>query len=1018
MQMKRIERFLVSMPFTGFLLLVLAVAMAVATLVETAWGTAAAKALIYQAHWFEVVFVLLGISLVANFFRYRQYTRRKLTVGIFHLAFILIVLGAGITRYVSFEGMMHIREGERSNTIISADRYLNINVDGTQIRRKVLFSVFTSGQVNEKVDVGGENIRVKSVEYFPNAVRMPVEHPSGSPVVDLVVSVGQGMQGVSFQEGDQINLGAATLGFEADADIRFSQQDGQLYLETDRELEIRSMGGGESAPVVAGSRLAVQPMRLYALDQHVFLVKKFYPHALLQASPDPSGNSQEDAVVLEVSDGHHHEQVSVFGRSGQEGVPVSLRVGEKQLTLTYGSEPVQLPFSLQLKDFQLERYIGSESPSSFASEIKLIDGERNVERDVRIFMNNTLKYRAYRFYQSSYDQDEQGTILSVNKDYWGTLITYIGYFLMTIGMVLSLFNKQAHFRHLVRRLEELNKLKVAVVLGVALLLSAQAQGAGTHPEGLPVLDKELVGDFSRLWVHGHDGRIEPMSTLSNEILRKISRRSSFEGRSADEVVLSMNLYPELWRTVPLIKVEKGVAGVLGISGKYASVLDFFDANGQYRMLEHVQRAYNKMPGMRNQLDKEFIYVDERLNISFMVFNGRFFSFFPTADTDEAWYAAGSRPTGYSSADSLFVNRSFQLLKKSFETGSDVQPREIMAKIADFQETFGSGILPSAQKKTAEILYNRFQPFKRIFPGYLLLGFVLLVILFVHIFRMKPLHKAVSLTFSSLILLIFSVHTVGLAWRWYISGHAPWSNGYESMVYVAWAAMLAGFIFGRKYPLVLGAASFLSGLTLFVAHLNWMNPEITHLVPVLKSYWLIIHVAVITASYGFIGLSAFLGLLVLVLYALLKEQNRENAVHFIRQLTTINELSVTLGLYLLTIGTFLGGVWANESWGRYWGWDPKETWALVTVLVYAFVAHMRLIPQLKGMLHFNMATVIAFSSVLMTYFGVNYFLSGMHSYGKGSVEGVHWSAYLAGLLIVLLMFLSYSKDKKFGISGPK
>ena len=312
----------------------------------------------------------------------------------------------------------------------------------------------------------------------------------------------------------------------------------------------------------------------------------------------------------------------------------------------------------------------------------------------------------------------------------------------------------------------------------------------------------------------------------------------------------------------------------------------------------------------------------------------------------------------------------------------------------------------------EILYNGLNPFKRIFPFYLLLGFVLLTLLLVNVFRQKSMHRLVRLGFVAVVLLFFLFHTGGLILRWYISGHAPWSNGYESMIYVAWAAMLAGLIFGRKYPMVLGTASLLAGITLFVAHLNWMNPEITNLVPVLKSYWLLIHVAIITASYGFIGLSAFLGVLVMLLYVIVNEKNRSTVTQMVFQLTTVSEMSVIIGLYMLTIGTFLGGIWANESWGRYWGWDPKETWALISVVIYSFVAHMRLIPTLRGFYAYNLAAIISFSSILMTYFGVNYYLSGLHSYGRGTAGAVHPAVYVSLIMLAVLLVWAWQKNRKF------
>ena len=1010
--MKKLYHFLVSMSFMGFLLLILAFSMAIATFIESSWGTEAAKGLIYNTHWFELIFGLLGLNLIVNFIRYKNYKWQKLTMGIFHLAFILIVVGAAITRYISFEGVMHIREGESADYIVSSDSYFTVKAGDRQVKKKVLFSELTSGEFSETIRIEGKPVRFKSIGFVKNAVRTPVSHPGGDPLVDFVVSAGQGMESFTFRPGEKIDLGPAVIGFSPDAGIRFEQEGDQLYIVADRDLEIRAMEGGEPEQLPAGTRRKVQLMHLYAFDNYLMLVKNFYPHALLRVTRDASGNSPEDAVIVEVSDGQRKDIVNVFGRGGQIGQPVTYTMGNTPVRLTYGSETVHLPFELKLRDFQLERYIGSESPSSFASEITLTDKEKNVNRDVRIFMNNTLEYRGYRFYQSSYDQDELGTVLSVNKDFWGTLITYMGYLLLALGMVFSLLNRHSYFQYLIRHLKELNKVKAVTILALFMLLPGPSRANDAVIAGIPSLDKQLVKDFSELWVHGNDGRIEPVSTLASEILRKVSRRSSFYGRSPEEVVLSMNLYPELWHTVPMIKVEKDIGAQLGVQGKYASAIDFFDADGKYKLMQQVQAAYSKMPALRNQLERDLIYVDERVNICFMVYNGEFLSFFPPVNQKDAWFHAGSEPVGYPQTDSLFVNRCFQLLRESLDPKSEVQPRQIMATIAGFQKKFGADILPSDRKKSAEIIYNQIQPFKRVFPWYLSTGFILLLILFMNIFRQKAVGKPVKRLFTILIFAGFLFHTGGLILRWYISGHAPWSNGYESMVYVAWAAMFAGIIFGRKYPMVLGTAAFLSGITLFVAHLNWMNPEITHLVPVLKSYWLLIHVAIITASYGFIGLSAFLGLLVLILYALMKEQNKGNIDHFIEQLTTISGLSATLGLYMLTIGTFLGGVWANESWGRYWGWDPKETWALVTVLIYAFVVHMRLIPSLRGRFNYNLATVIGFTSVLMTYFGVNYFLSGMHSYGKGSVDGVNWSVYAAAAAVFILILIAYSKFRKF------
>jgi cytochrome c-type biogenesis protein CcsB len=259
---------------------------------------------------------------------------------------------------------------------------------------------------------------------------------------------------------------------------------------------------------------------------------------------------------------------------------------------------------------------------------------------------------------------------------------------------------------------------------------------------------------------------------------------------------------------------------------------------------------------------------------------------------------------------------------------------------------------------------------------------------------------------------FLFHTFGLGLRWYIAGHSPMSNGYESMIFISWVTLLAGFIFSRKSAFALSATAVLASMTLMVAHLSFMDPEITNLVPVLKSYWLTLHVSVITGSYGFLGLGAILGLITMILLALSNDKNRERIANTIDELTVINFKTLTLGLYFLTIGTFLGAVWANESWGRYWGWDPKETWSLITIIIYSIVIHSRMIPGMKDIFTFNLLSLFAFSSVLMTYFGVNYYLSGLHSYASGDPVPVPSFVYIAVILLTALSFLAYLKYKGF------
>jgi cytochrome c-type biogenesis protein CcsB len=332
-------------------------------------------------------------------------------------------------------------------------------------------------------------------------------------------------------------------------------------------------------------------------------------------------------------------------------------------------------------------------------------------------------------------------------------------------------------------------------------------------------------------------------------------------------------------------------------------------------------------------------------------------------------------------------------------------------IADFQKHYGGEVIPSEKKIKIEILYNKLNIFNNLSMFYMLIGLLLIVLAFIEIFRESKALRITIKVLIGLIILGFLYQTAGLAIRWYISGHAPWSDGYESMIYIAWVTLLAGLVFSKQSNMTIAVTTFLTSIILMVAHLSWMDPEITPLVPVLKSYWLTIHVSVITASYGFLALSALLGFMNLILMILQSKKNRDVIEIRLNNLTAINERSLMIGLYLLTIGTFLGGVWANESWGRYWGWDPKETWALVSVVVYAFVAHFNNIPGLRGKFAFNFASVISYASILMTFFGVNYYLSGLHSYASGDPVPIpSFVYYMIGTIAVVSAWAYANRNK--------
>ena len=322
---------------------------------------------------------------------------------------------------------------------------------------------------------------------------------------------------------------------------------------------------------------------------------------------------------------------------------------------------------------------------------------------------------------------------------------------------------------------------------------------------------------------------------------------------------------------------------------------------------------------------------------------------------------------------------------------------------------------SDEKIDAEIAYNSCDIFKKLFSWYMYASSLMFILLIVQILKDKSKWLKVSVNaFKFLLYVCFGLHTAGLIARWYISGHAPWSDAYESMIYVAWATMAFGVMLGQKSNLTFASTAFVTAMILMIAHWNWMDPSIGNLQPVLNSYWLMIHVAIIVGSYGPFALGMILGIISLLLMILTTTKNKVKMELNIKELTVINEMALTVGLVMLTIGNFLGGMWANESWGRYWGWDPKETWALISIMIYAFVIHMRLVPGLRNRLVFNIASILAFGSILMTYFGVNFYLAGLHSYAKDDQEISITYIGASLLIITILSVLAYRKHRKFYI----
>lgn len=405
--------------------------------------------------------------------------------------------------------------------------------------------------------------------------------------------------------------------------------------------------------------------------------------------------------------------------------------------------------------------------------------------------------------------------------------------------------------------------------------------------------------------------------------------------------------------------------ILGMdkSRKYAKIGDFYNKNREYKLQKLSEEINRRPPGNRSQLDKEILKVDERLNIFYNILMTEMFRFIPKQNGENnEWFSPVKAMIYFDKNESERVSKVlsgyFTSVLMAEKDGDWKKADLALEKLKEYQQKVGADVMPSKNVVNFELFFNKAKIFERLMPVYLITGLILLALVFTRL--MKPglqISKAFEAVYTVNIL-AFIIHTIGLAIRWYISGHAPWSNAYESLVYIAWALSLSGIIFSKTSALSLALTSILAGITLFVAHLSMMDPQVGTIMPVLKSYWLTIHVSVITASYGFLGLCWLLGIFTLLLFIIQSKKPNDQIINAINEATHINEMSMIFGLSLLTVGNFLGGVWANESWGRYWGWDPKETWALITILVYAAVLHFRFIPRLNSQIAFAIASAFA------------------------------------------------------------
>jgi cytochrome c-type biogenesis protein CcsB len=1055
---KKIFSVLFSTRLMALLFLTFAIAMGAGTFIESKYNTDTARILVYNTWWFEAIMGFFMINFIGNIKRYQLLRKEKWATLMLHLAFIFIIAGAFITRYISFEGMMPIREGATENQFYSDKAFLSIYVDGDykgEMKRRVfekavLLSPVTNNDFTIKGDFAEKDFEVTYKNYLMGAKQYIKPDSKGSLYFKLVEAGDGGREEHFLKEGEVQNIHNILFSLNkfTEGAININTTGDSYTIQMPFEGDFMRMADKLQGKVVKDITQPLMMRSLYSIGDIRFVCPEPATKGVLdyESKNDFKDKNHEDALVVKLKTEGQEQDVLIMGTKGKSGKPKTVKVGNLEYTFLYGSKTYTLPFKVKLNDFVAQKYPGTEkSFSSFESQVTVEDSTKSF--DYKIFMNHVLDHEGYRFFQSSFDPDEQGTVLSVNHDYWGTTITYIGYFMLFFAMMAIMFTKHSRFADLKRKLEVVKSKKAKLVTVLVLLFSLNgfaqehnhaAEGTNSNGKTDPhvrvkptkkqldslltvyTVDEKHAAKFGRLVIQDAGGRMKPINTFSSELLRKVSHSDTYNGMNSDQVFISMTQSAQLWIEIPLIYIKSGndsIRKIIGIDSKdaYAPFIAFFDERGNYKLSPFLDDAYKA--GNPNQFEKDFIETDKKVNLMESALSGSILRIFPIPnDSGNKWISyLELEKAGLKGMDSTYTKSILPLyfgtLATSIESKNYKSADELLESINGYQKKFGSKVRPSDDKINLEITYNKYDLLQKLPFAYLFAAILMLIFTILKIFKESKVLNILVNSMHVLIGLLFVLHTITLGARWYISGHAPWSNAYEAIVYVAWATMFFGLAFDSKSKLTVASAAFVTAMILSAAYANWVDPEIANLQPVLNSYWLMIHVAVIVASYGPFALGMILGFVSLVLIFFTNEKNKAKMDLNIKEITYINEMALTIGLIMLTIGNFLGGQWANESWGRYWGWDPKETWALISIMVYAFVIHARFVPSLRGKWIFNLMSMFAFVSILFTYYGVNFHLVGLHSYASGEAHSLAWIWYTLGS-ISLIGALAYPKYRKF------
>lgn len=660
---------------------------------------------------------------------------------------------------------------------------------------------------------------------------------------------------------------------------------------------------------------------------------------------------------------------------GEQGT-MRVRQGEQQTSFT-DSKGIshQLPFSITLNQFEIIYYKGTLAPMDFISHISVADKDCHRQIQGKVSMNHIFSYQHYRFYQSGYSEDNEGSVFSVSHDPYGIGITYAGYTLLLLSTVFFFFSPQSRFRQLLKSPLLHRSLTVILLLFAFSLNSNFLKANSPSPKVLP---REVAEHFGDLYIL-YNNRICPLQTFARDFTIKLYGSSSYKGLTPEEVLTGWLFYYDSWKNEPIIRIKSNEARkLLEIEGNYARLKDYISTINEYKL----EKMMNHIRSGEQVTDKRGIEeADEKFNIINLVCTGTMIKIFPCrniAGKTLEWYSQSDQlPQNMDNDKWVFIRKSMSYVNEMIVMKKYNDACLLLEKIKKYQQKECDGLLPADNKFKAEKIYNQFDYSKSVAMACICIGLICFIYYCHCMASQKRTSRKAIIILNILLWIVFTYLSAAICLRGYVSNHLPLSNGFETMQFMAWCTLLLTFLLQRKFAMLLPFGFLLCGLTLMVSMLGESNPQITQLMPVLQSPLLSIHVVVIMIAYSLLAFIMLNGVTAVILH-----QSQKECKEQIERLQIISQIILYPAIFLLAIGIFIGAVWANVSWGRYWGWDPKEVWALITMLVYALALHPRSLPWFHRTMFFHVFCITAFITVLITYFGVNFLLGGMHSYANG------------------------------------